>query len=788
MDCLLLNKIAVTRSVLAEEQHAMMNSCRLFLTLLLAFLFLDPSKASASPDTEQLTVILLMDNSGSMKVSDPEGLRYTGVRLFASLLDPGDSLGLIVFSTVSESPINHLLTLRSRDDASNILTDLNIPPAGGFTDIKAAFEGGMGLLDVAGDPGEKKVIVLLTDGKPEIQNPYPQYEQETLDLARSIHVPVMAIALSAAAQTPFLDHLAAATNGNVIPANDASDLLNAYLQILGQVKDRTVIGGEKFEMKASMMIEPALAPYISTVTFVTAKPPSAQIFLLGTDDREIAGTPSGDERYSIFTLEDPVGGEYSVRLQGQGEAQAWAILRSRLRMQVISPGTIHPLRRDLPIVVNLLEETSNGDFIKIIGDANFTASVTLPDGRITSLDRFFDDGTHGDAVSGDGNYTRLFPDPNQSGLYLIAIQGWKGVIPVRAETWVNVLKFPEFIVDAPAGKVDVRGGALVLRVHLDDQDFFEQGEVVAQITAPSGLVSEYALQRKDRGYEGQFIPGEDGKYHVLFAARGVQHLSVEYQTQVEHSFVVELIPTAKVQLDDAQLASACFSTSRKYSLWLSVIATDEDDLSFTAPGWQVTPDKVRIQPGGQVFSLQLYPLQEARENVEHLQVRIEGSDKLEIRPEPVIDVEFQNPGLYARCRAPINTGALIMLVAVIVLVSIHRTRKAALPPLVTGTLRHWQSGGSPALAAETDLTSFKKHALLIGSAAACDVLIPNTDLAPKHARLVAERSLDGIETYLEPLGEVRKGYSLQSFRFVLRHGETFLMGTHEFQYLSDRVD
>jgi hypothetical protein len=104
---------------------------------------------------------------------------------------------------------------------------------------------------------------------------------------------------------------------------------------------------------------------------------------------------------------------------------------------------------------------------------------------------------------------------------------------------------------------------------------------------------------------------------------------------------------------------------------------------------------------------------------------------------------------------------------------------------VRGTLRHWKIGGNPALATEIDLTAFGKESLLIGNGAACDVMIPHSELAAEHARILTQKTPDGVEMVLEPIAEVRKGYSQQSVRFVLRHGETFRMGAHEFQFLSD---
>lgn len=733
----------------------------------------------------QITVILIVDNSGSMKTSDPGGLRFTGIHLFASLLDPGDSLGLILFATESEVMTNGIVTLDPQNVGRGLLENFQPPAADGYTNVKAALEQAGVLLDQAKLHREKAVIVLLTDGKPEIQNPYPHYEQATLDLARSLEVPVMAIALTSSAQTPFLDQLAAITNGSVVPAGDASDLLNAYLQVLGQIKDRTVFSGEKFTGRNSIVIEPELAPYINKLTFVVAKPVYANLTLLGSDGQEATSDQSSDERYSTFVLENPAGGEYTFRLQGGGEAQAWAILRSRLRVQIVSPGTIHPLHRDLPIVVNLLEETSEGDFINIIGDANFTASVVSPDGKTTSLDRFYDDGTHGDVVADDGNFTRLFPNPALEGVYQITVQGWKGIVPVQAETHVKIMKFPEFVVDSPAEMIEIRGSPVELRVHLNIETSLDQGEVIARITIPSGAVDE-VLMRGNGVYVADYLPVEDGKYHVAFETRDGKYQGVEYQTSTEHPFHVTIIPFVNISVVKVDIPAACFASSNEVLLSLSVFSSGEETLHFSVPdAWEVAPESMKVAKGNQDIQLRLQAVDGLNEKTDRVEMLVEGQGRLEFQPEAMIGMDVAAPSLYARCRTPIHLGVITVLVVIVSVLSIQHARNTALPPNVSGTLRHWEIGNDMTSAMEIDLTRTGKRTLSIGSGATCDVIIPNAGLEPEQARVFAEKSAKGTDVYLEPIAEVRKGYSTQNIRFILRHGETFRMGAHEFQYLSD---
>ncbi len=764
-----------------------------FLTLMILFLLftLGASPVMPSIPAEHIAVILILDNSGSMQTSDPGELRFTGVRLFASLLDLNDSLGLILFSTRADVLTDGLVTLDSQTDKNNLLDSLQFREAHGYTDVKAALKQAEVMLQGANLDGRKVVIVLLTDGKPEIPNPYPQYERETLETACSLNVPILAIALTDAAQTPFLDQLATETNGQVFPADDSSDLLNAYLQVLGQIKDRTVIGGEKFQTEYSLKIDPALAPYINSVSFVIGKPEQAEVRLLGPDGREMSANAvnvANDARFVIVTVEHPVGGKYTFRAGGSGMLQAWAILRSRLRVEMVEPGRFHPLGRELPLVVRLLEETAEGRFIKIIGEVNFSARIMRPDGSEISLDRFYDDGTHGDAVANDGDYTRIYPNTDVEGEYLISIQGWKDAVPVQAQSRVSILRFPEFVVDAPKGTVQVRGEKIELRVHLEggNPPMFDRGQVIAQVKSPSSQTAEIAMQGKGV-YVGEFIPVEDGEYRVRFETRDVKYRGEEYFSALDHVFSVNIVPFAEVIVDEANVPSMCLVAPNEIILSMTVTSSGAETLRFSVPnGWSVSPETMNVRAGEQKVQVLLSTAEDLRPEFKGVDFLIEGGGRLEVRPDAIIRVQAEVPNVWTRCQAPIRMGGGILFLILIGAAVVQHVRKNALPLPVNGTLRYWAAGENPAQAVELDLTAFEKPSLLVGNGATCDVMIPDAGLDSEHVRLTAEKSPEGLEIYLEPIGEVRQGYHLQSARFLLRHGDTFRMGTHEFQFLSDR--
>lgn len=762
-----------------------------FLLVLVVMILFLPSSAGAGP-VKKVTVVLLLDNSGSMKGSDPQDLRFTGARLFSTLLDNSDALGLVVFSTQAEALTEHLMTLHAQSDRQNLLASLDsIPSPQGYTDIKAALEQARRLLPQFVQPEEKVVLVLLTDGQPEIPVPYPQYEQEALDLAKSLHVPVMAIALTSSAQTPFLDRMIQLTGGQVYPARDASDLMRIYLQVLGEIKDRTVIGGQEFQAETSLNIDPALAPYLYSATFVITGESSAQVQSVGPQADILSSSlfGDGDPRFIVRSLENPLGGRYTFRLAGGGKHQVWAILYSKLRAKIVQPGSFFPEGQEMPIMVNMLEETPTGQYVKIIGQAEFTAVVTRPDGSRESLDRFYDDGTHGDRVAGDGDYTRLYPNTNLAGEYQISVMGWKGAIPVQAEGQVEIMPFPEIQVIAPVPDSKIRSDAVEFVVHLstDPTDSLDQGDLVVYLTNPLGQEQEIVLIPGKDGYVAVYKPGEGGKIHVRIETRQARYRGVEFQTALDYDFDLELIHYVDVQVERTQALDGCLNEGRDVEVPLTLRADTAESLHLSAStDWKVFPSQIEASPGSRLVTVQLRSEKQGENDQDELvTLYVNGDNTLVIRPAAEIQVVVQTPGLLVRCQTPIRWGSGALLVLLAGTIGFRRIQAARRSVWISGTLRYGSRLDDHAHLVEVDLTALQKHSLSIGSSETCDVHIVTAELDPEHARLVMEKQTDRHVVILEPLGQVQKGYGWQTTRFALGHAQIFRMGTLEFQYLSD---
>ena len=234
--------------------------------------------------------------------------------------------------------------------------------------------------------------MLLFDGQPQLPNGLPAgYEQSTIDFIRSTNIPILAIAFTSGGKSSLLYQLAGATNpsGEVISARNATDLLDAYLEALAYLKDRTVIniGNSSAPGASNLKLDAGLAQYISRITFVAGKPANAKIAVktpggapLSTDNSQMVFSYTADPRFNVFTVDAPAPGKWNFEMGGSGTVMLRAILRSRLRIIPIQPDSYAPQGLPLALQASLVEEEPDGKPITLIGQGAFSALITRPDG------------------------------------------------------------------------------------------------------------------------------------------------------------------------------------------------------------------------------------------------------------------------------------------------------------------------------------------------------------------------------------------------------------------------
>ena len=116
-------------------------------------------------NSDNISVIFVIDDSGSMETNDPNDLRVTAVKLFIALLDIEDGAAVITFSDESEIK-SHYTEILGYSEKETLINSIGDIQSQGYTNMKAAFENVRTVLQ-EDNTGNRQIVIFLTDGSPE---------------------------------------------------------------------------------------------------------------------------------------------------------------------------------------------------------------------------------------------------------------------------------------------------------------------------------------------------------------------------------------------------------------------------------------------------------------------------------------------------------------------------------------------------------------------------------------------------------------------------------------------
>ena len=202
------------------------------LTLLLMFMV--ATLAQARQD-----VILVLDNSGSMKKNDPEFLATTAVTEFINTLEGDVRAGVIIFDQQVELAVP--LTTAA-DDKERLVASLEgINYRGQLTDSPAAVERAIYELKTNAREDAAKYIVFMTDGIVDTGNAAADVEktkwlrEELAVDAADNGIKVLAVAFTENADFFLIQSLAKKTNGDYFRALTPADLSGVFAEIQNRI-------------------------------------------------------------------------------------------------------------------------------------------------------------------------------------------------------------------------------------------------------------------------------------------------------------------------------------------------------------------------------------------------------------------------------------------------------------------------------------------------------------------------------------------------------------------------
>jgi len=190
----------------------------------------------AAASEEPRDVMLVLDNSGSMRANDPARLTVSAVTDFIREQSTGTQVGIVVFA---ESPrLVQPLTPVLPGERERLLAGLDsLDFRGQWTETAAAVERALYELRINGREGVDKAIILMTDGIVDTGN--AQRDQEKVrwlremltEQARNEDVRIFGIAFTENADYQLLQSVSQGTNGEYFRALRAQDIAPILIRI-----------------------------------------------------------------------------------------------------------------------------------------------------------------------------------------------------------------------------------------------------------------------------------------------------------------------------------------------------------------------------------------------------------------------------------------------------------------------------------------------------------------------------------------------------------------------------
>ena len=314
------------------------NKVVVIITFLLVFLLLcnsfisafaeDGSGTKRTEDYNKYNIVLVVDNSGSMKSTDPDSLRVEAVRYFlANMTNSGNKVGGIIFANKPVPSTGVLLSIDSASDKKKIENFFNLPKKESGTDIGSALLAATTMLDNSRDPKLPSVIILMTDGRTEDLDEKGT-EQSEVNLEQAIAnakahgYKVYCVGLNADGKVDryTLQNIANETGGKYEEVDTSDNLPRIYAMfydlLYGTIDNSMTIQGV-FDKKFYI---PAIGVEDVNITIVTSRPlkfleiskPSGIILT----EEELEKLTTVSKTFTTIKIESPDRGDW--RIHGEG--------------------------------------------------------------------------------------------------------------------------------------------------------------------------------------------------------------------------------------------------------------------------------------------------------------------------------------------------------------------------------------------------------------------------------------------------------------------------------------
>ncbi|HYA88044.1 MAG TPA: vWA domain-containing protein [Nitrospirota bacterium] len=330
-------------------------------------------------------IILLIDSSGSMKQSDPGDYRKNAAKLFISLLDKNDRIGVIGFgkSTTLLKPLTQN-TRQNRQaffDAVDKITSKEL-----FTNITEAVLQGLKELEIS--HRRNRIMILMSDGRIDLGSREKDDASQSVlmgilsELARK-QIPLYTIAFTQKSDRALLENMAKETGGLFRFAGEDKDVHVIFASIFEKIKSPDAIPfvGESFTIDREIR---------EATVLVTKKPgsalslidPSGKQHMATAHDAHIAWFESSI--FNMITIQYPAAGIWNLKLSMNEGNKVYVITSLHLKSSFGG----HDLVEGQTATIDAWLEKSGGAVLErpILENTTFSAAITGPDGKTSTVD------------------------------------------------------------------------------------------------------------------------------------------------------------------------------------------------------------------------------------------------------------------------------------------------------------------------------------------------------------------------------------------------------------------
>lgn len=288
-----------------------------------------------------LDVVLVMDSSGSMKHTDPQELRKPAARLLVSLLGKEDRVAVVSFSDQGY-PVAYL-TSATADKTLFPAID-RVSSKGALTNLLGAVEAARRVLAKGARPEQRRLIVLMSDGRMDLGNPQAERDatarllDEFVPQLKGEGVELHTIAFTEESDRVLLERLAQSGGGRFYLARSDSELHEVFTALFEQNKAPDILPftGERFH------IDPA----VSEVTIIGSKEgANVRLTLLSPSGKQLSAKRHPPEvrwqesqQFDLITMPKPETGDWALQASaGKNRAYVLTDLKLQLHAQPAKP-------------------------------------------------------------------------------------------------------------------------------------------------------------------------------------------------------------------------------------------------------------------------------------------------------------------------------------------------------------------------------------------------------------------------------------------------------------------